>query len=152
MVKLFRNSLPQLALGLFAFGCLGLLAELVLLEHTESTEQWIPLALLPLGLLAAAMLARRREPGQVRSFRILMALFVVTGMLGLYYHFVGNVEFALERDPALTELALAWKALGGATPTLAPGALVQLGLLGLLATLPERLTERARTPDGDSLD
>jgi hypothetical protein len=55
-------------------------------------------------------------------------------LVGLYLHYRGNVEFALERDPSLSGARLLWKALRGATPALAPGALSQLGLLGLLYT------------------
>lgn len=145
-------SVRQLALGLFVLGSLGLAAELVLLEHMESWEQWIPLVMLTLGVIGAFVVARRRGSVSLKAFRVIMVLFVGTGLLGLYYHLAGNIEFALERDPALGGLALVWKALRGATPTLAPGALVQLGLLGLLATLPDRLTERARKSEGSSLD
>jgi len=49
-------------------------------------------------------------------------------------HYRGNVEFERERDPSLSGLALVWEALRGATPSLAPGAMAQLGLLGLAIT------------------
>ncbi len=140
-------SLRQLALGLFVVGSLGLAAELFLLEHIESWQQWIPLVMLALGVIGAIVVARRHGSALLKGFWGLMVLFIGTGALGLYFHLVGNIEFALERDPALTGLGLLWKALRGATPALAPGAMAQLGLLGLLATLPERLTERARNPE-----
>jgi hypothetical protein len=63
-----------------------------------------------------------------------MLLFLIVGILGVFLHLRGNVEFALERDPSLSGLKLVWKALRGATPALAPGALTQLGLLGLVFT------------------
>lgn len=141
--------LRQLALWLFVVGSLGLAAELILTEHTDSIEQWIPLVMLALGVIGAFVVARWHRPALLKTFWALMGLFVGGGALGLYYHLTGNIEFALERDPTLTGLALVWKALRGATPTLAPGALAQLGLLGLLATLPERLTERARSSEGN---
>jgi hypothetical protein len=58
--------------------------------------------------------------------------FLLVGALGVFLHLRGNVEFALERDPSLSGVRLLWKALRGASPALAPGALAQLGLLGLL--------------------
>jgi hypothetical protein len=61
-----------------------------------------------------------------------MALCLIAGALGVYLHYRGNVEFELEREPTLSGLALLWEAVRGATPALAPGALAQLGLLGLL--------------------
>jgi hypothetical protein len=60
------------------------------------------------------------------------ASIVVAGLVGLVLHFRGNLEFEREDDPSLRGLRLIWKALRGATPTLAPGALAQLGLLGLV--------------------
>ena len=70
----------------------------------------------------------------LRSFQTIMVLYLLIGALGVYFHLRGNVEFAVERDPSLSGLKLLWKALRGATPALAPGALAQLGLLGLLYT------------------
>jgi hypothetical protein len=72
-----------------------------------------------------------------------MVIYLIVGALGVYFHIRGNVEFALERDPSLSGLRLLWKALRGATPALAPGALAQLGLLGLLYTY--RLEGRSGT-------
>lgn len=77
-----------------------------------------------------------------------MAGFVVTGVAGLYFHYAGNVEFTLERDSTLSGAGLVWKALRGATPVLAPGALAQLGLLGLAYTYTHSTTQP--TVAGDS--
>jgi hypothetical protein len=63
-----------------------------------------------------------------------MSIFLVVGALGIYLHFRGNVDFVRERYPSLGGTTLIWKALRGATPALAPGALAQLGLLGLIFT------------------
>ncbi|HVE80040.1 MAG TPA: hypothetical protein VNA89_14335 [Gemmatimonadaceae bacterium] len=121
----------RLLLALVLFTNVGLIVELALLEHTESATQWIPFAVLAAGLAASAAVALRPGPGTLRAFQSVMASFVVAGALGLYLHFRGNVEFELETDPAAHGLGLVWRALTGATPTLAPGAMTQLGLLGL---------------------
>jgi hypothetical protein len=60
-----------------------------------------------------------------------MALCVVAGAVGVWLHYRGNVEWELERDASLGGVRLFWEAIRGATPALAPGALSQLGLLGL---------------------
>ena len=112
-------------------GIVGLVAELLLIEHTESWQQWIPLVVLIAGLASIIWLTLRPGGTALRVFQIVMTIFVVSGLAGLYFHYAGNVEFAVERDSSLTGLRLAWKALRGATPALAPGALAQLGLLGL---------------------
>jgi hypothetical protein len=77
---------------------------------------------------------------------------VVVGVLGLYYHYHGNVEFALERNPSLRGTGLIWKALRGATPALAPGALAQLGLLGLLFCYRHPALAGVSAPDRQNVD
>jgi hypothetical protein len=129
-----RWSLRRVLLVLVHVGILGLLAELFLLDHTESATQWIPLVALSLGLVSAIVVAIRPTPGGLRVFRVMMGVFVAAGLLGLVLHFRGNIEFELENDPSLRGAALVWEALRGATPALAPGALFQLGLLGLAYT------------------
>ncbi len=133
-VQLRDVTLRQIVLALLVAGMVGLAAELLLLEHYDSWQQWIPLVMLALGLPAAIVVWRTPSPETIRVFRQLMSLWMVTGALGLYFHLQGNIEFALERDPALRGIGLLWKAMRGATPTLAPGALAQLGLLGLAYT------------------
>ena len=129
-----RWSLRGLLLLLVHVGIVGLLAELFLLEHTESTQQWIPVLSLTAGLLTGMAVAFRPARGTLNAFRAVMAVCVVGGLLGLWFHMQGNMEFELERDSSLGGLALFWESLRGATPALAPGALFQLGLLGLAYT------------------
>ena len=124
--------LRRLLLALVLFGAVGLVAELLLLEHWDDPWQWTPFVLLGLVLVVGALLARRPSRGRLRAFQGLMALCLIAGTLGVYLHYRGNVEFELEREPTLGGLALLWEAVRGATPALAPGALAQLGLLGLL--------------------
>lgn len=127
-------SLRQLLLALVFLGIVGLETELALLRHAESFSQWIPHVVLIIGLLSTGIVFLRPQRGTLRAFQTVMLIFVIVGVLGLYLHYRGNVEFALERDPSLTGARLLWKALRGATPALAPGALSQLGLLGLVYT------------------
>lgn len=129
-----RASLRQLMLGVIFIGNIGLMVELALLRHADSVSQWIPHITLMVGLLSMTAVYFRPSRATLKTFQIVMWLFLVVGLLGVYFHFRGNVEFALERDPSLSGFGLVWKALRGATPALAPGALAQLGLLGLLYT------------------
>ncbi len=124
-------ALRRILLALVFLGTGGLAVELLLLEHIESTTQWIPLVCLGAGFATALLVALRPGRTPLRAFRFVMATFVAAGLLGVYYHYAGNVEFALERKPELRGFSLIWEALTGATPALAPGALAQLGLLGL---------------------
>jgi len=127
-------SLRQLLLAVIFVGIVGLQVELALLRHAESFTQWIPHAALMIGLVSTVAVYARPGASTLRAFQVVMLIFLIVGALGVYLHLQGNVEFALERNPSLSGGALIWKALRGATPALAPGALAQLGLLGLLFT------------------
>ena len=126
------TRLRTLLLGLVFVGAGGLEVELLLLEHFESVWQFTPLVLLGVVLVAAALVWRRPGRSTVRFFQVVMALCIAAGLVGLLLHYRGNVEFELERDPMRHGFDLFWKAIRGATPTLAPGAMAQLGLLGLV--------------------
>ena len=131
-------SLPllrTLILALLVFGMTGAIAELMLLEHFESPWQWAPLIALGLGLAAVAAHLTVRSAATIRLIRGTMAAMVGIGLLGLVQHLRGNLEFELEIRPGLEGWDLLWESLQGATPVLAPGVLIQLGLLGLIFTL-----------------
>jgi hypothetical protein len=147
-----RHSLRQLLLALILIGTVGLQVELALLKHAESATQWIPHVALLIGLIATAAVYFQPAPATLRAFQGIMAGFLVVGALGIYFHLRGNVEFALERDPSLTGGGLIWKALRGATPALAPGALAQLGLLGLLYSYNHPSFAGRSTSLADSVD
>lgn len=128
------SALRRAMLALVLLGAAGLVVELLLLEHFESVWQVVPLVLLALVLVAGVALARWPSPRAVRFFQTVMVLCVVAGLVGVFLHYRGNVEFELEREPLRRGLALFWEAIRGATPALAPGAMSQLGLLGLAYT------------------
>lgn len=115
-------------------GIVGTSTELLLLGHFESVAQWIPLALLALGL--AELVWHVASPGRasVRALQVTMVLFIVSGGIGVGLHYDGNVEFELEMYPSMGGLELIRKTLTGATPVLAPGTMVLLGLVGLAHT------------------
>jgi hypothetical protein len=67
--------------------------------------------------------------------------------VGTYLHFQVNMEFQLEMDPALSGLALYRKAILAKTPpALAPGAMIQLGLIGLAYTFRHPALDARRNP------
>jgi hypothetical protein len=119
---------------IFLLGVVGTGLELILLEHTEDLEQWIPLLLFGVGLVLFLVALLRPTVLSLRLYSLCMLAYVVSGLLGTWYHYAGNVEFELERTPDLGGLALFRSAMEGATPALAPGTMIWLGLLGLLYT------------------
>jgi hypothetical protein len=119
-------------LAALLLGLVGTLAELILIGHYEDFRQQIPLAFLGAGLTSLVVHLIRPGRWTVRVLQALMMLIVVTGMLGVLFHYQGSREFQLEMDPALGGMDLVSKILHAkAPPTLAPGTMVQLGILGL---------------------
>jgi hypothetical protein len=116
---------------IYILGSLGLLAELVLLGHVDDPWQWTPFVLMTLGLAALAWNMARPTAANLRAFRGAALLLVAGGVVGVVLHYESNVEFELEMYPDLRGVQLVREALTGAIPALAPGALIQLGLLGL---------------------
>ncbi len=121
-------------LAVFVFGTVGTGAELILLEHMEDLWMWIPLILMGSSVIVIAAFGLSKYAVILRSFQGIMTLFIVGGLLGVWFHYKGNVEFELEMYPSLSGFNLFWEAMKGATPALAPGTMIQLGLLGLIYT------------------
>jgi hypothetical protein len=122
-----------LILALLTFGMIGTAADLLLLDHYEDLWQVPPLVLIAAGLAAAAATAARPTGASVTALRWLMVLFIVSGLAGLLLHFNGNREFQREMDPSLSGWPLIVKVVTAkAPPALAPAAMIQLGLLGLI--------------------
>jgi len=112
----------------------GTLAELLLLEHFEDAWQWAPIALMAAALVTLGWHALERGPRGLNVLRGLMVLCMASGLVGLLLHYRGNVEFELEMYPDLSGWKLFKDAMMGATPALAPGAMLQIGLVGLAWT------------------
>ena len=94
--------------------------------------QFIPFVVLGLGLVATLVVWQKPEARTLRLFQVTMAIFVVTGLVGIYLHLRGNVLFEQETDPSARGLELVWRSLRGGIPLLAPAAMSQIGLLGLV--------------------
>lgn len=135
-----------LLLAILAFGIVGTGMELILLEHTESRTQLVPLIVLGIGLVAVATVALSPGRATLLAFRAVMAAFLFAGLAGLYYHIRGNIEFELDMYPQMRGWQLVREALRGATPALAPGAMMQLGLLGLACTFRHPLLQPHAKP------
>jgi hypothetical protein len=137
------DAVRRFVLAILLLGMIGSLVELVLLEHDEDLNQWIPLVLLGLGILGFAAAALRPGPPVIRFLQILMGFFILAGLIGAALHFQANLEFQTELDPSASGWPLWSKALRAkAPPALAPGVMIQLGLLGLVYTFRHPATGR----------
>ena len=129
------RQLRRFLLVMLVAGALVTLAELLLSEHTEDVKQLIPIVLLVAGIpaaIACAMLPRRST---ILALRVLMGMYIVSGLVGVYLHFSAKMEFALEGQPDLSGWALVVEAVEGSSPPiLAPLAMSALALLGFAWT------------------
>ena len=125
------SSLRQFLLASLALGIAGTAGELLLLGHVESLAQWIPVAALGVALVVLLWHATRPSRGSVLTLQLLMAAFIVSGIAGVGLHYDGNAEFEHELHPKDGGLTFLSHVLAGATPVLAPGSMVLLGLVGL---------------------
>jgi cation transport ATPase len=132
------NVLPLLrrfVLVILVLGMLGTAAELALTSHTEDLAQWIPLLLILAAFLVLGWHALDRRRTSLRVFRWTMVLFVISGVAGIVLHYQAKAEFQMEMDPSLDGAALFWQAIRTISPpALAPGVMIQLGLLGFTYT------------------
>ena len=123
--------LRRLLLGTFVAGAAGTGTELLLLGHVEGWEQWVPLSLIALGLVICLWEAVRPSRLASATLHVMAWVFIASGAAGIYFHYRGNVEFEREMYPQMTGVELFSETMTGATPVLAPGTMVLLGLVGL---------------------
>ena len=129
------DAARRILLTILLLGIAGVSLELWLMAHTEDVYQLIPLWLAAGGVVTAAIVAARPSIGTVRLFQAVMTLFLISGVVGMGLHFQVNIEFQKEMDASLSGLPLYQKAiLAKSPPALAPGAMIQLGLIGLAYT------------------
>lgn len=141
------DAARRILLGILLLGIAGISIELSLLAHVEDVYQLIPLLLAGIAVAAAGLSVLRPSPVTVRLLQAVMVLFLISGVAGMYLHFQVNMEFQLEMDPALSGMALYRKAIVAKTPpALAPGAMIQLGLIGLAYTFRHPALMPRRTP------
>lgn len=131
--------LRRLLLAIFVFGSVGVVAELLLLGHFEDALQFVPLVLLAVGVAVGVWHWTQDSSRSTRALQVVLAAFALSGGVGIWLHYSGNVEFEIERDPELGGLGLFAEAMTGATPALAPGTMVLLAAIGFAAL-------RARDP------
>jgi len=113
----------------------GTTVDLMLLDRHEDAWQLVPLVLNACGLLSLAACWWGGGPRSVVLLRVVMALFIGAGALGMTLHYLGSLEFQKELDATQSGWPLFVKIITAkAPPMLAPAVMSQMGLLGLLYT------------------
>ena len=124
-------SIRKLLLAALAIGVVGTSGELILLRHIDKPAQWIPLVCLVAAVPVLIWHASSPGVASVRTLQALMLTFIGLGVVGVGLHYDGNVEFQRELNPSERGWTFVRKTVAGATPVLAPGSMVLLGLVGL---------------------
>ena len=128
-----ERQLRRLILALLTFGLAGTIVDLFGLAHYQEPWQIVPIAFIILSLLVVLWHIFTGSAASLRTLRALMPLLIVVGLIGVGLHLKGSMEFQLEANPDLGGWALIKKLLRAkAPPAMAPGIMVQLGLLGTI--------------------
>jgi hypothetical protein len=131
-------------LGVLVLGLLGTVVELVLLSHYEQPVQLVPVVLIVLAVVVLAWHVMGHSAASLRVLMGLMILFVFAGFAGFVAHFHGSAEFQLDLEPSLSTWELLEKVMRAkAPPLLAPGMMMQLGLLGLAYVFSDKRYRRS---------
>ena len=126
------RTVRRVLAAILVVGLVGSGVELLLLKHTDGLWQILPLILIGAALLVLGWHAAAPGRASVRAVQAMMLICVLSGLAGVLLHYRGNVEWELERMPGTHGWELFRHAIMGATPALAPGTMLQLGLVGLL--------------------
>jgi hypothetical protein len=122
----------RLLLATLVVGLLGTEGELLLLKHTDGLYQLVPTVLIGVALLCIIWFGVSKSRQSLRAIQGVMIMFLASGILGTILHYIRNLTDARESDPSLSGKALYIDATMGSIPALAPGTMIQLGLIGLV--------------------
>lgn len=144
-------TMRRMILAALAIGLVGSLTELALIGHFEDPWQVVPLAALTVSIVVVVWHAVARSRASLAAIRLAMAVLMAAGATGIVLHFRGNAEFQLEMDPSRRGWDLIAAVMQAtAPPSLAPGNLALLGVIGLIGTYGDstRTADRRASAEG----
>ncbi|MEO1484979.1 MAG: hypothetical protein AAFU57_04480 [Bacteroidota bacterium] len=112
------------------FIAVGTVMELFLLEHYEDRLQLIPIVCIALLLVLILILHFQKSKVLEWIFKFVLLLTAASGVYGVFLHLNANYEFEQEMRPSAKAWDLFLESLSGALPTLAPGSMIVLALIG----------------------
>ena len=131
-------------IGLALLGIAGTALELVFLQHWDGVTQQIVWPALLALCLALLLIVWRPTPTRVWVARVLAVGVLAIAGLGIWFHVEENLNAGFldrtygdtwESRSSLDQVWLAFTGQVGPAPTLAPGALAEISLALLLATV-----------------
>ena len=99
-------------------------------NHYEDTLQLIPILCIAASILALFILFIKKTKWTRSLFKLVLALTALSGVYGAFLHLKANYEFELEMKPGAKGWDLFLESLSGALPSLAPGSMIVLALIG----------------------
>jgi len=129
-----EQRLRRFLLGVTVAIFIGAIFELVLVDHTEETLQWLPFVFSGIGLLAVGEVCFSPRRFTLMALRWVMISIAIGSLYGVYLHFSGNLAFTREINPSFTFWDSIWPAMKGASPLLAPGVYFLAAVLAIAAT------------------
>lgn len=125
-----RLGPKRILMATLLFVLLGTAMELYLLEHYEDRLQLIPMLCIALLLVLVVILFFQKNAIVKGIFKFALLLTAASGVYGVFLHLNANYEFEQEMRPSAKGWDLFLESLSGALPTLAPGSMIVLALIG----------------------
>lgn len=113
---------------IFLIMVVGMLADLLLIEHFESFWQFVPVIFLAVSGIGYFLVSKGTG---INLFRAWMYTGMLSGVVGIYMHVKNNWEFAIELRSNLKGWELISEVATGAIPVISPGFLIPIAMLGL---------------------
>ena len=128
------ETVRKILLVVIVASLIGTESELILLGHFAHVLQLVPVGLIAVGLGALIWFVFSHNAKGLRVFHATMFLCVFSGFLGIVLHLAFDVATVAEKNHGLQGFDLLWAALKSVAPPIAPGAMIQIGLVGLAYT------------------
>jgi len=123
-------NLRKVIFAALLFMIVGTAMELYLLDHYEDVEQLIPIVCIGVAFLLIVILFFSRTKIITILFQVILGITALSGFYGTFLHLQANFEFEQEMKPTAKVWDLFVESLSGALPTLAPGSMIVLALIG----------------------
>ncbi|MCX2718026.1 hypothetical protein [Lentiprolixibacter aurantiacus] len=130
MNKTSEFGLKRVIIVALLFMMVGTALELYLLNHYEGTLQLIPIICIGASITTLAILHFHRTTYTIRIYKLVLGLTALSGVYGTFLHLQANFEFEVEMKPTAKTWDLFLESLSGALPSLAPGSMIVLALIG----------------------
>jgi hypothetical protein len=128
------DATRRIILAIVVASLIGIETELILLDHIKPVLQLVPVISIVLGVGSISWYAITRNARMMRIFQGTMFLCVFSGFLGIVLHLAFDIATVQKKDKTLQGYELLRAAVNSTAPPLAPGAMIQIGLLGLAYT------------------